>query len=498
MNFLNPAIELYQRQAQALTRRHFLRNCQLGLGAVALSQLMEDSALADSGKGPDANRQAENPLVPKPPMVAPRAKNVIYLHMAGSPPQHELFDYKPTLVKHHLQPCPEELLKGKTFAFIKGTPKLLGPTVKFAQHGESRQWISEMLPNIAKHADDLCIVKSLHTDQFNHAPAQLLLHTGNQQFGGSSMGAWVTYGLGSENQNLPGYMVMVSGGAMPSAGKSLWGSSFLPSVYQGVQCRSSGDPILFVSNPDGMSRGIRRKSLDALNRLNQRELEQFQDPETLTRINQYELAFRMQTAVPEVMDISRESKKTLESYGADPAKGSFANNCLLARRLVEQGVRFVQLFDWGWDIHGTAKFDDLETQFPKKCKETDQPIAALLSDLKERGMLEDTLVIWGGEFGRTPMNEGRNGSKFLGRDHHPDCFTMWMAGGGVKGGFSFGETDELGYKVVEDDVPVRDFQATVLHALGLDPHKLHFPFQGLNQRLIGPANSPKVREELFA
>lgn len=432
------------------------------------------------------------------PNFAPKAKQVIYLHMAGSPPQHELWDYKPELIKNHLKDCPEELIEGKTFAFIKGRPKLLGSIYDFQQHGESGAWVSEMMPNLAQHADDMCFIKSMHTDQFNHAPAQLLLHTGSAQFGGASMGAWTTYGLGSMNDNLPGYMVMVSGGKNPSGGKSLWGSSFLPSVYQGVQCRSKGDPILYVSNPDGMSRDIRRKSLDTLSHLNRMELEQYQDPETLTRIEQYELAYRMQVAVPGVMDISNESPQILEKYGAKPGEASFANNCLLARRLVEQGVRFVQLFDWGWDIHGTGPGDDLETKFPKKCRDSDQAISALLSDLKQRGMLEDTLVVWGGEFGRTPMNEARGGSKFLGRDHHPDCFTTWMAGGGVKPGITYGATDPLGYSVAENPVHVHDFQATIQHLLGIDPHKHSFPYQGLNQRLIGPTSSPKVVKGILA
>ncbi|MEL7496697.1 MAG: DUF1501 domain-containing protein [Planctomycetota bacterium] len=491
---MHPFHEMMMARAQNVTRRHFLRSCQLGLGTLALSQLLsgDASAIDDPPTGRD-----DHPNSLKKPMHKPRAKNVIYLHMAGSPPQQETFDYKPELAKRDREECPQEFIAGKKFAFIKGHPKLLGPVHQFVKQGETGQWISDQLPHLTKHIDDLCVVKSLYTDQFNHAPAQLMLHTGTPQFGGASFGAWATYGLGSENENLPGYIVMVSGGTQPSAGKNLWGSSYLPSVYQGVQCRSEGDPILFVNNPEGMSRKIRRKSLDVLNRLNRKELEEYRDQETLTRINQYELAFRMQVSVPEVMDISKETKSTLDAYGATPEKGSFANNCLLARRLVEQGVRFVQLFDWGWDIHGTGKHDDLNTQFPKKCQETDRPIAALLADLKERGMLDDTLVIWGGEFGRTPMVEARNGSKLLGRDHHPDCFTMWLAGGGMKPG-SHGATDELGYKAVENPIFVSDFQATVLHALGLDPHKLSFPFQGLNQRLIGPANTPKVRDELFA
>ncbi len=510
-----PELELFESHSRFQTRRHFLRTCQLGLGAIALNQ-MGVKLFGQSGtestnplaSGIDvpvcqqtssrSDDESANPLAPRPPMFGPRAKRVIYLHMEGSPPQHETFDYKPMLEKFDRQTCPAELLEGKTFAFIKGVPMLLGPQAKFARHGQSGNWISDKLPEIAKHVDDLCIVKSMYTDQFNHAPAQLFLHTGNPQFGNPSFGSWVMYGLGSENENLPGYMVLVSGGNLPSGGKSLWSNGYLPSVYQGVQCRNEGDPVLFVNNPPGMSRDIRRASLDAINQLNQIESEQFHDPETLTRIKQYELAFRMQVAVPEVMDISRESQETLAAYGAVPGKASFANNCLLARRLVEQGVRFVQLFDWGWDIHGTGPGDDLVTQFPKKCQQVDQPIAALLADLKQRGMLEDTLVIWGGEFGRTPMNEARGGSTFLGRDHHPDCFSIWLAGAGTKAGLCFGETDELGYKIAENPVSIRDLQATLLHLLGLDPHKFSFPYQGLNQRWIGPQNDPQVRHELFA
>lgn len=440
-----------------------------------------------------AHAEDSHPVARKKP-----AKNVIYLHMAGSPPQHELFDYKPNLQQHHLKECPAELIEGKTFAFIKGTPKLLGPVFPFERYGKSGMELGSKIPHIASHADDFCLIRSMHTDQFNHAPAQLALHTGSSQFGGASFGSWATYGLGSENEDLPGFMVMVSGGKMPSAGKSLWGSGYLPSVFQGVQCRSTGDPILYVSNPSGISRDIRRQSLDALNELNRREYESYHDPETLTRIKQYELAFRMQTAVPEVMDLSGEPKHILESYGAEPGKASFANNCLLARRLVEQGVRFVQLFDWGWDIHGTADYDDMHTQFPMKCLEADKPIGALLTDLKQRGLLDETLVIFGGEFGRTPMVEARNGTmKYLGRDHHPDCFSVWVAGGGFRGGHVHGSTDELGFKVAEDGVSVKDFQATVLHALGLDPYRLSYLSQGLNQRLIGPSNEANIIHSLL-
>ena len=476
--------ELQQAAVRLQTRRHFIQTCGMGLGAAAISQFA-NPAIASSSGGAVPKRKRP-------------AKSIIYLHMAGSPPQHELFDYKPELAKHHLEPCPDALIEGKTFAFIKGKPKLLGPVFPFRQYGDCGMMLGDKIPHIGAHADDLCLIRSMHTDQFNHAPAQLLLHTGTSQFGGASMGAWATYGLGSESENLPGFMVMVSGGKMPSAGKSLWGGGFLPSVFQGVQCRGEGDPILYVGNPKGMSRDLRRDSLDALNELNRREYETFQDPETLTRIEQYELAFRMQTAVPEVMDISREPQYTLDAYGATPGNASFANNCLLARRLVEQGVRFVQLFDWGWDIHGTAAYDDMHTQFVSKCNEADKPIGALLADLKQRGLLDDTLVIFGGEFGRTPMVEARNGTlKFLGRDHHPDCFSVWTAGGGFKGGHVHGSTDELGFKVAEDGVDVKDFQATVLHAMGLDPYQLTFASQGLNQRLIGPANTPKIVDRLL-
>jgi hypothetical protein len=484
-------MNLYHQLIQAQTRRHFLRQCQVGIGSMALSTLLSRPANAQSPEPASA-------LAPKPPSFAPRAKNVIYLHMSGSPPQQELFDWKPTLVEHNMQPCPDELLKNQKFAFIKGHPKLLGTPYKFKQHGNSGAWISELLPNVAGVVDDITIIRSMHTDQFNHAPAELFLHTGNARAGGASIGSWITYGLGSENQDLPGFVVLLSGGTDPTGGKSVWGSGFLPSVYQGVQCRSEGEPILFVSDPKGMSRDVRRRSLDALRSLNEFELREFGDPETLTRIAQYELAYRMQVSVPGVMDISQEPKHVQEMYGAKPGAASLANNCLLARRLVERGVRYVQLFDWGWDIHGTGAGDDIVTALPKKCKEMDQPVAALVRDLKARGMLDETLVIWGGEFGRTPMNEERAGSKFLGRDHHPHCFSIWMAGGGVKRGTVFGETDDFSYFITKDKLPVADLQATLLHLLGLNPHALAYKYQGLNQRLIGPTDEPRVRHELLA
>ena len=478
--------------SRALTRREFLtRTGRFSLGSIALGSLM--------GKGFAATHAEAlvNPLTPKRPPLPGKAKAVIYLSMSGAPPQQDLFDYKPKLNEFNMRECPEELIKGQTFAFIKGRPKLLGSPYKFAQHGASGAWVSETLPHFTRIVDDVAIVRSMNTDQFNHAPAELFLYTGNMRAGAASMGSWLTYGLGSENQDLPGFVVLLSGGTDPTGGKALWGSGFLPSVYQGVQCRSVGAPILYSNDPAGMSRETRRRSLDALKELNEAEAAQFGDPETLTRIAQYELAYRMQIAVPEVMDIAKEKPATLAAYGAEPGKASFANNCLLARRLVEQGVRFVQLFDWGWDIHGTFGGDDLVNAFPKKCQQVDRASAALVEDLKQRGLLDETLVIWGGEFGRTPMNEARNGSTFLGRDHHPHAFTVWMAGGGVKPGVVFGETDELGYNVVQDKVGVRDFQATVLHLMGFDPYQFSYRHQGLNERLIGPSSEGEIVKGLL-
>jgi len=480
-------------RARAVTRRQFLVNSQTGLGALALAMLMQRD-----GRAADHAANDQNPMAPRAPQFAAKAKHVIYLHMSGAPPQQDLFDYKPELVKHNMQPCPDSLLKNQRFAFIKGHPKLLGSPYKFEECGQSGAWVSELLPNFKEVVDDAAIIHSMQTDQFNHAPAELFIYTGSSRAGGAALGSWVTYGLGSENQDLPGFVVLISGGTDPTGGKALWSTGFLPSVYQGVQCRTSGDPILYVSNPKGMDRATRRQTLDALRQLNEVELSQFGDPETLTRINQYELAFRMQMSVPEVMDIAQEPEKVRVRYGAQPGAGSFANNCLLARRLVERGVRYVQLYDWGWDCHGTNASDDIVQHLPQKCKEVDRPIAALLKDLKERGLLEETLVIWGGEFGRTSMNEARGGSTFLGRDHHPHCFTIWMAGGGIKGGIRLGATDDLGYFITEDTMSVRDLQATILHLLGLDAWKFTYAYQGLHQRLIGPEGEGKVRKELLA
>lgn len=476
--------------ARHQTRRTFLRHGALSLGAIALAEMLGRQGRAAAG--------SNHPLAPKPPHFPPKAKSVIYLHMSGGPPQQELFDYKPKLVELHMQPCPQELLHNQRFAFIRGHPKLLGTPYKFKQHGQCGAWVSELLPHLSQHVDKLAFVKSMWTDQFNHAPAELYLFTGSPRNGAAAMGSWITYGLGTENQDLPGFVVLISGGTDPTGGKALWSTGFLPSVYQGVQCRTTGEPILYVNNPAGMDRTTRRRSLDVLKRLNEAELRDFGDPETLTRIEQYELAFRMQIAVPEVMDISRESPKLLDLYGARPGQASFANNCLLARRLVERGVRYVQLFDWGWDCHGTGPGDDIVNHLPKKCKEIDQAIAALLTDLEQRGLLEQTLVIWGGEFGRTSMNEARGGSTFLGRDHHPHCFTIWLAGAGIKPGITLGATDDFGYFITEGKMTVHDLQATILHLLGLDAWKLRYPYQGLQQRLIGPEGDAKVRHELLA
>ncbi len=471
--------DVHSQYLHHTTRRHFLKSCQVGIGAVALSGLLGRTAQASLRH------------------TSPRARQVIYIHLVGSPSQLELFEYKPELEKRHMQPCPDELLADQKFAFIKGHPNLLGHTCKFSRHEKTGGYFSELIPHLTGVADDLTVVRSMVTDQFNHAPAQLFLLTGNPRSGYPSLGSWATYGLGTENENLPAFVVLVSGGNNPSAGKAAWGSGFLPGVFQGVQCRTQGDPILFLQNPPGIDRAIRKKSLETINQLNQMQAQSLGNQETLTRIKQYELAFRMQIEAPRVMNIADEQPAMLEMYGAQPGTSSLANNCLLARRLIENGVRFVQLFDWGWDVHGTGKHDDLVTQLPMKCQQMDRPVAALIKDLKQRGLLDQTLVICGGEFGRTSMNEARNGSTFLGRDHHPHAFTMFFAGGGMKPGFNFGETDDFGYFVTRDKVPVRDLQATILHSLGLDPKKFSYPFQGLNHRLIGPTDEAVVRSELL-
>jgi hypothetical protein len=467
---------------QLHTRRHFLKESAMGLGALALGSLFGCGSKSSSN---DIVFDPAHPLMPKFPNFPGSAKSVIYLHMAGAPSQLELFDYKPELMKMDGQDCPKSLLEGKRFAFIRGVPKMLGPQAKFAQHGESGTWVSENMPHLSTIVDEISFLKAVTTDQFNHAPAQLMMHTGSPRLGRPSLGSWVTYGLGTENQNLPGFVVLTSGGHNPDAGKSVWGSGFLPSVYQGVQCRSVGDPVLFIKDPDGMDRNLRKASINAINKVNQEEYGLFNDPEILSRVSQYEMAYKMQISVPEVMNINNEPQYIHDMYGTKPGRESFANNVLLARKLVEKGVRFVQLFDWGWDSHGSSSDDALDIGFINKCREVDKCITALILDLKQRGLLEETLVVWGGEFGRTPMQENREGKKmpYKGRDHHTEAFTMWMAGAGIKKGFSHGETDEIGYSAISGKVEPFDIQATILNQLGFDHEKFTYPFQGRPFRL---------------
>lgn len=469
-----------QSLLKLLTRRHFLQSAGMGVGGAALTSLFQrDAAAAPT---------ALNPLVARRPHFAPKAKNVIYIHMVGAPSHLDLFEHKPELQKHNGELCPDEFFQGKKFAFIRSQPTLMGTPdddkFRVQTCGQSGLPISNLLPNLQGVADDMCFIRSLHTEQFNHAPAQMFMLTGFGRFGRPSIGSWVTYGLGSENDNLPGYVVLVTGQVL-GAGNSAWGSGFLPTVYQGIEFRSQGDPVLFLSNPEGVDNARRQRIVSAINHLNQVQLADVGDPEIATRIAQYEMAYRMQASVPELMDIKNEPQAIHEMYGTQPGKTSFANNCLLARRLVERGVRFVQLFDQGWDHHGSV-FDRL----PKKAKEVDQPIAALIKDLKMRGMLDETLIVWSAEFGRTPMAQGQNGDgedTKAGRDHHKDAFTVWMAGGGVKPGFSYGQSDDLGYSAAVDPVHVHDFNATILHLLGMNHEKLTFKFQGRQYRLTDVA-----------
>lgn len=476
----------------AQSRRLFLKTCTTGLGALFLATSGARSFGSGAPAGVaaarlDFSRDPTQPLSPLPPQFAAKARRVIYLHMVGAPSQLELFEHKPELTKFSGKECPASFLEGKRFAFITGIPKLLGTQYPFHQAGQSGAWVSDRLPHLERHIDDLCFIRSMRTDQFNHAPAQLLLQTGNQRFGYASLGSWATYGLGTVNQNLPGFIVLTSGSGQLDGGKQLWGSGFLPSVYQGVQCRSHGEPVLYLNNPRGVSRAVRRRTLDLIDEINQQTYADFGNPETVTRTAQYEMAFRMQLEATDAMDIRLEPEAVRARYGVTPGKASFANNCLVARRLAERGVRFIQLYHTGWDSHGNSKEQSLNHGFADRCRETDQPIAALLTDLKSRGLLEDTLVVWAGEFGRTAMQQTRGGQDepFVGRDHHPSAFTIWMAGGGVKPGFSVGETDEMGYEIVRDPVEIRDLHATVLYLLGFDHHKLNYAFQGLDQKLTG-------------
>jgi len=466
MNRLDHRAHFENAFRQQITRRWFFRDCGVGLGAAALTALLGNEA--------GASVTAATPLAPRAPHFAPKAKRVIFLFQAGAPSHLDLFDYKPELAKWNGKLPPEELLKGYRAAFINQNATLLGPKFKFARHGQCGAELSELLPHLAKIADDIAIVKSMQTDAFNHAPAQIFMNTGAQQFGRPSFGAWTTYGLGCESQELPAYVVFSTGQKGTSGGSSNYGCGFLPSVYQGVPFRGKGDPVLFLSNPAGVDAAMQRDTLDSVRALNEQRLGVVGDPEIATRIASFEMAYRMQTSAPELMDLSQESPATLAMYGAVPGKSGYANSCLLARRLVERGVRFVQIFHEAWDHHG-----GLVGGLKEQCGTTDRASAALVADLKQRGLLDDTLVIWGGEFGRTPMVQGGND----GRDHHPNAFTMWFAGGGVKPGLTLGASDEFGFNAVTDKVHVHDLHATLLHLLGFDHTRLTHRFQGRDFRL---------------
>jgi hypothetical protein len=477
-----------QQHLLRITRRHFFKECGVGVGKIALATLMTD---AFAPRMTAASASAVNPLSPRAPHFAPRAKRVIHLFMAGAPSQLDLFDYKPKLAEYEGKPIPPEVIGGQRYAFIRPDAAVLGPRFAFAKHGQCGAELSEMLPHLAKVVDDLCIIKSVRTDQFNHAPAQLFFNTGFSQPGRPSLGSWVLYGLGAETTDLPAFIVMSTGSGI-SGGSANWASGFLPTVYGGVRFRNQGDPILNVSSPAGVDAQLQRDSLELIGSLNRRRLDAQGDPEIATRIASYEMAFRLQTSAPELMDLRSETQATLELYGADPDKPSFARACLLARRMIERGVRFVNIYHEGWDAHS-----DVAGNLKKNCGATDQAAAALITDLKQRGLLDDTLVIWGGEFGRTPMVESNPTlNRKLGRDHHPQAFTMWLAGGGVQPGLTYGTTDELGFHVVENPVHVHDLQATILHLLGFDHEKLTFRHAGRDFRLTDVHGS--VVQEILA
>ena len=463
MNFQQ---ELRSEHAKLTTRRWFFRQCGVGLGSIALSSLLR------------ANTPSTNPLAVRQPHYSPKAKRVIFLFMGGAPSQLDMFDYKPMLAKYNGKPVPKEVVMGQKYAFIKPDAELYATEFKFAKHGQCGAELSETLPYLAEVVDDIAIIKSMNTSAFNHAPGQVMMQTGSSQFGRPCLGSWVLYGLGSETENLPGFVVLNSAGGL-SGGAALYGSGFLPTIYQGVPFRKSGDPVLFLSNPAGITEKMQRRTLDLIKDLNEQRLASMGDPEIATRINSFEMAFRMQASAPELMDVSKESPETLALYGAEPGKPSFGMNCLLARRLVERGVRFVQLFHEGWDHHS-----EVIKGVKDQTKKTDQACAALIKDLKQRGLLEDTLVIWGGEFGRTPMVEANaDFGRKLGRDHHPQAFTMWLAGGGIKPGVTIGQTDDFGFHVTKDRVHVHDLHATILHLLGFDHTQLTYRFQGRDFRL---------------
>jgi hypothetical protein len=466
--------EIRAEHAKLVTRRWFFRQCGVGLGSIALGSLLGTENVLGASK----KISAANPLVPREPHFAPKAKRVIYLFMGGAPSQLDLFDHKPTLAKYNGKPVPAEVVMGQKYAFIKPDAELYASEFKFAKHGKCGAEISDALPHLAGVVDDIAIIKSMTTDAFNHAPGQILMQTGSTQFGRPCLGAWTLYGLGSESQNLPGFVVMNSAHGL-SGGAALYGSGFLPTVYQGVPFRKSGDPVLYLSNPAGISDKMQRRTLDVIKELNAKHLGTIGDPEVATRINSFEMAYRMQSSTPELMDVSKESEETLKMYGAEIGKPSFAMNCLLARRLIERGVRFVQLYHEGWDHHS-----EVVKGVKEQTEKTDKASAALIKDLKSRGLLDDTLVIWGGEFGRTPMVESNpDVGRKLGRDHHPQAFSMWLAGGGIKPGVTIGETDDFGFHVTKDKVHVHDLHATILKLLGFDHEKLTYRFQGRDFRL---------------
>ena len=453
------------------TRRRFLQQCGTGIGALALGSLLDGRLLAGDAATPVLGR----------PHFAPKAKNIIYLFQSGGPSHLDLFDPKPELKKRDGQRVPEELVKNIRLAQIGKESKLLASPYGFARHGKSGMWLSELLPHLSTIVDDVCFVQGFHSEAFNHDPATIFMNTGAQLAGRPAMGSWFSYGLGSENKDLPAFVVLMTGVGQPLT-NAAWGSGFLPTEHQGVTLRSQGDPVLFVNNPEGMGAKRRRQSLDTLKDLNTMRHDVLQDPEIRTRIASYELAYRMQTSVPEVMDISKEPQRVQEAYATTPGRASFANNCLLARRLVERGVRFVQLYHRGWDHHGGPD-GNLVFDLKKRCSETDQPAVALVKDLKERGLLDETLVLWGGEFGRTPMMQGALKPDQIGRDHHPHGYTVWMAGGGIKPGTVYGRTDDFGFYAVENKVHVHDLHATILHLFGIDHLKLTYRFQGRDFRL---------------
>jgi hypothetical protein len=468
--------------ALIVTRRHFFHDCRVGVGKIALASLLAERAIGAVPRSPNQSREAH---------FQPRAKAVIHLFMAGAPSQLEMFDHKPLLSQWEGKPLPPSVIGGQRYAFIRPDAAVLGPRFRFAQHGQCGAELSQALPHLAKVVDDIAIVKSCRTTQFNHAPAQIFMNSGFSQPGRPSMGAWVTYGLGAETQDLPAFVVMSTGSGI-SGGAACWSSGFLPSVFSGTRFRNSGDPILNLSTPAGVGAQAQRDTIDFINAMNARRLELDGDSEIATRLANYEMAFRLQASAPDLMDLGGESPSTLQMYGCDPSKPSFARACLLARRMVERGVRFINLYHEGWDAHS-----DVAGNVQRNCEATDRASAALIQDLKQRGLLESTLVIWGGEFGRTPMVEASVSlGRSLGRDHHPQAFTVWLAGGGIRGGITHGATDDMGFHVIDKEVRVPDLQATILHCLGIDHERLTFRKAGLDFKLTGVEGAEVVRDIL--